>query len=334
MIGQQNNDVERKMIAILKVLSDSPCPLGGRVLARRLGDLGINLGERAVRYHLKLMDERGLTRAVGRKDGRSITKSGLEELGSALVSDRMGLVLTRIETLAYQSSLAPRKTLGKVPINVSLFASDKFRQAVEVMRDAFLAKLGISDLVAIAYAGDKLGEVMVPQGKVGLATVSHVVVFGALLRAGVPADSRFGGMIQMRRHEPIRFVDVIEYAGCSLDPAAVFIAGRMTSVGQAAREGNGRILASFCEIPTLALPKAEAVIKRLEMAGINGLVRLGRVSEPVCEIPVEPSKVGIMLSDGLNPVAAAVEAGCEVINHTMSGVIDFKRLESFGNLGG
>ncbi len=56
MIGQQTQEVERKIIAILKVLSDSPRPLGGRVLARHLGDLGIDLGERAVRYHLKLMD--------------------------------------------------------------------------------------------------------------------------------------------------------------------------------------------------------------------------------------------------------------------------------------
>ncbi len=54
MIGQQTQEVERKIIAILKVLSDSPQPLGGRVLARHLGDLGLGLGERAVRYHLNL----------------------------------------------------------------------------------------------------------------------------------------------------------------------------------------------------------------------------------------------------------------------------------------
>lgn len=56
MIGQAR-EVERKIIATLKVLSDSQQPLGGRVIARRLDELGIDLGERAVRYHLKLMDE-------------------------------------------------------------------------------------------------------------------------------------------------------------------------------------------------------------------------------------------------------------------------------------
>jgi repressor of nif and glnA expression len=65
MIGQEAPDVERKVVAILRVLSDSSEPLGGRVISRRLSDFGIELGERAVRYHLKLMDERGLTRPVG-----------------------------------------------------------------------------------------------------------------------------------------------------------------------------------------------------------------------------------------------------------------------------
>jgi repressor of nif and glnA expression len=65
MIGLDNNKVERKVIAILKVLSDSQEPLGSRVIAYRLRDFGIELGERAVRYHLKLLDERGLTSSVG-----------------------------------------------------------------------------------------------------------------------------------------------------------------------------------------------------------------------------------------------------------------------------
>jgi len=332
MIGQQTQEVERKVIAILKVLSDSPQPLGGRVLARRLGDLGIDLGERAVRYHLKLMDERGLTSPMGRRDGRLITPSGLEELGSALVGDRIGSVATKIEMLSYQSSFDPEKRTGEVPINLSLFPKESFGQTVEVMKGVFDAELCISDLVAVASEGERLGEVIVPKGKVGLATVSSITISGALLKAGIPLDSRFGGILQIRNQEPLRFVDLIEYTGSSLDPSEVFIAGKMTSVGEAARKGNGKILASFWEIPALARPKAENVIKRLELAGMRGLVRLGRVSEPVCELPVVVNKAGMVLTDGLNPVAAAVEAGIEVINHTLSGVIDFEKLRSFWDL--
>ena len=80
MIGQDSHEVERKAISILKVLNESPHPLGARLIARRLKDYGVELGERAVRYHLKLMDERGLTRPLQRRDGREITTQGIEEL--------------------------------------------------------------------------------------------------------------------------------------------------------------------------------------------------------------------------------------------------------------
>ena len=96
MIGSSSVEVERKVLAILRVLNEASHPLGARVLSRQLKDFGIDLTERAVRYHLKLMDERGLTRSVGR-DGRLITPSGVEELKNALVSDKVGFIINRIE---------------------------------------------------------------------------------------------------------------------------------------------------------------------------------------------------------------------------------------------
>ncbi len=331
MIGQETREIERKVIAILKVLSDSPQPLGGRVIARQLGNLGIDLSERAVRYHLKLMDERGLTHPVGRNDGRLITRSGLEELGSALVEDRVGLVTTKIQMLAYQASFDPKKGTGMVPINVSLFPPKELNPALETMKDAFSAGFGINDLIAVASEGENLGKVIVPPGRTGLATVSRIVVYGSLMRAGIPVDSKFGGILQIQNHEPLRFTELIEYGGCSLDPAEVFIAGKMTSVSKAAKEGNGKILASFCEIPAVARSNAEAIIKDLEMAGMEGVVVLGRVGEPVCQLPVAANRVGMVLADGLNLVATAAEAGIEAVNHAMSGVIDFGHMQHLRN---
>jgi repressor of nif and glnA expression len=332
MIGQETREVERKVIAILKVLSDSSQPLGGRVIARRLGDLGIDLSERAVRYHLKLTDERGLTHPVGRRDGRSITPSGVKELGSALVSDRVGSVTAKIEMLTYQTSFDPERGKGNVPINISLFPKENFPQAIEAMRETFEVSLSISDLVAVAYQGERLGEVIVPEGKVGFATISGIVLIGSFLKAGIPMDSRFGGILQIRNHEPLRFVDLIEYIGSSLDPSEVFIASKMTSVGKVAKEGDGKILAGFWELPALGRPETQTVINRLESAGIRGLVMLGRVAEPVCETPVGVNKAGMVITDGLNPVATAVEAGIEAVNHAMCGVIDFSELRSFWDL--
>ena len=328
MIGSDSIDVERKVIAILRVLSDSSEPLGARVIARQLKNHGVDLSERAVRYHLKLMDERGLTQGLGR-DGRMITPSGLEELRSALVSDKVGFVISKIEFLAFRTTFDWEKGSGQVPINTTLFSREKFKQALKAMKDAFASGLCVSDLVAVASEGERLGEVTIPQGKIGFATVCSIVINGTLLKAGIPMDSRFGGILQIRDHKPLRFVELIEYVGSSLDPSEIFITSRMTSVGEVAQKGTGKLLANFREIPAICRPVAEEVIARLEESRLGGLVVMGDIGETVCEVPVGLNKVGIILLGGLNPVAAAVEAGIEGINRAMGGIIDFRELRSF-----
>jgi repressor of nif and glnA expression len=331
MVGFETQEVERKELSILKVLSNSREPLGARVIARRLKDLGVELGERAVRYHLKLMDERGLTQTIGR-DGRLITESGIDELESALVSDKVGFAISRIELLAFRTTFDVKKHTGWIPVNISFFPGEKFERALQVMKPAFAAGLCASNLVAVAQEGEHLGEITVPDGRIGLATVCSIVINGSLLKAGVPIDSRFGGILQVKNHQPLRFVELIHYAGSSLDPSEVFIRARMTSVREAAASGNGKILANFREIPALCRPIAEAVIAKLKETGLGGLLLMGNTSEPVCEMPVELNKVGLVLLGGLNPVAAAEEAGIEAENHAMSTVIEYQKLIKFREL--
>ena len=329
MIGQENREVERKITAILKVLSDSMEPLGGRVISRRLKEHGVNLSERTVRYHLKIMDERGLTQSIGYRDGRSITQPGLEELKSALVCDKIGFVTDRIELLAYLTTFDLTERTGDVPIDVSLFPKKEFAQALEAMKDVFEAGLCASNLVAVASEGERLGETNVPQDKIGFATVCNAIVSGSLLKAGIPVDSRFGGILQIRHHIPMRFVDLIEYEGSTLDPFEIFIAGRMTCVIEAARRGAGKILASFHEIPMPSRSAVEAVVERLGATNLCNLVTVGKANDPVCEIPVRLNRVGLVLPSGLNAVAAAAEMGIDVTSKAMNGVIGVAKLRSF-----
>lgn len=325
----ESQGAERKEIAILKILSDSQEPLGARVIGHQLKDYGLELGERAVRYHLKLLDERGLTYLVGQRDGRVLTDKGLEELKSALVKDKVGFAISRIETLSFRSSFDPQKRSGLVPVNVSFFSRADFERALKAMRPIFDAGFCTSDLVAVASEGKRLGEVNVPQGKMGLATVCSIVFNGALLKAGVPMDSRFGGMLQLRNRKPLRFVELIDYAGCSLDPSTIFIKARMTSVRAAVASGDGAVLANFREIPSICRPVANEVIATLKEAGFHGLVIMGETSQPVCELPVGLNKNGLVLLGGLNPVAAAGEEGIESDNLAMSTVLEYEELVKF-----
>jgi hypothetical protein len=331
-MGFETQDVERKVLSMLKVLSDSQEPLGARVIAQRLKDYGVELGERAVRYHLKLMDERGLTQLVGRRDGRVLTEQGLEEIRSALVTDKVGFAISRIELLAFRTNFNYEKRCGSIPINVSFFPKKKFEKALQAMKPAFKAGLCMSNLVAVASEGEQLGELSVPEGKAGVATVCSIVLNGALLKAGVPMDSRFGGILQIRNHKPLRFVELIHYSGCSLDPSEVFIRAKMTSVGETVRRGEGKILANFREIPALCRPIAQDVVAKLKEAGLGGLIVMGDASEPVCEIPVELNKIGMVLLGGLNPIAAAEEAGIEAENHAMSTLMEYQDLIKFQEL--
>ena len=331
MLQSSSSDAEKKIIAILRVLSESSEPLGSITIARELERYGIFLSERAVRYHLKIADERGHTQPMGR-DGRMITPRGLEELKFALAPDQINFVQEKLELLAFRTTLDPVKRAGLVAINTSLFDKDKFKKALAPMSEAFKAGLCVSSLVAVGSEGEKIGDVVVPSGKIGLATVCSVTINGVMLKAGVPIEYKFGGVLEIKNSSPRRFTAVISYSGTSLDPSEQYILAKMTSVRETARTGNGRILANFREIPAAARSVVEKCISELKDAGIDGVSILGNTSEPVCQIAVGPNRIGMVMLGGLNPVAAAVEAGVEVENISESGMIDFEELRSFQQL--
>jgi repressor of nif and glnA expression len=325
-------DIEKKTLLVLRILHESPDPVGARIISRRMQEHGVNLSERGVRYHLKLMDDRGLTRLIGRHDGRVITDQGIDEIAHARVHDKIGFAISRIEILAFRTSLDLDRRQGLTPVNVSFFPKKVFKKALELMTPAFSAGIHVSELVACAEEGARLGEVTVPAGYVGFATVCSIVVNGILLKSGIPMDSKFGGILQVRDGQPLRFIELIHYSGSSLDPSEVFIRGRMTSVRQAVEKGEGKILANFREIPVPALKLMGQLITKLRNAGIGGVLSIGEIGEPICQIPVDMNRVGMILYGGLNPVACAQEAGIDVENRAMSTVMDYQELQSFREL--
>jgi hypothetical protein len=318
----------RQIISILKILSESSEPLGSRTIARKLELEGIFLSERGVRYHLMTADLRGYTQCLGR-DGRMITPEGRQEVKEALAVQQLGFVREKLEMLAYQTTFDPEKRTGQLSINTSLIKKDKFKRAVLAMKDAFRAGICVSDLVAVASEGEKLGSVVIPNGQIGLATVCSVAINGVLLRAGIPSEYRFGGVLQIRNSEPRRFVAIIEYAGTSLDPSEQFIRAKMTSVSETVKTGSGKIIGVFRTIPAPKREVVEKYITLLKEAGVGGVYALGNTSQPLCQIPVALNRIGIVQLSGLNPIAAASEAGIEIENIAESGLIDFEQLHSF-----
>ncbi len=145
--------------------------------------------------------------------------------------------------------------------------------------------------------------------KVGLATVCSIVINGVLLKAGIPMDSKFAGILQLKDRKPLRFVELIYYSGSSLDPSETFIMAKMTSVRNVLKQGEGKILANFREIPAPCKTLVEELVLKLNKVRIGGVLSIGEVSEPVCQVHVDLNKVGLILTGGLNPIACAQEAG-------------------------
>lgn len=323
------DEIERKSMIILRILNQAGQPLGARIIARKMKDHGVSLSERAVRYHLQFMDQRGLTDLVGRRDGRVITDKGIEELRNARVQDKVGYAISRIEILSYKTTFDISTGKGLVPVNITLFPEKTFPHALSEMEEAFRAGMCVSDLVHIAKPGSFLGDMHIPAGYVGFATVCSIVFNGVLLKQGIPMDSKFGGILQVQDKRPTRFVELIHYSGTSLDPSEAFISAKMTSVREAITSGEGKILANFREVTGICREAVIEIVEKLAKYGLRGVLSIGKMGEAVCQVPVDVNKVGMILMGGLNPVASARESGLSGENFAMSTVIDFGELKPF-----
>jgi len=321
-------DVERKVVAMLKILAGTKEPLGARMISRKLEEDGIHLTERAVRFHLQLMDERGLTRAVGKQDraGRIITDKGREELSNALVSDKVGMVSGRMDELSYRTNFELDKKSGNIILNVSLISNEDFPKALDIVKEAIKARFSMGNLAMIAEEGKEIGNMVVPKGMTALATVCAVTINGILLHHRIPVKSRFGGILQIENSKPLRFTEIIEYSGSSLDPAEIFIKSKMTSVLNVVRSGSGKVLAGFREIPIVSLPEAENILSRLAEMGLYGTLVIGEPNQPTLQIPVSSGYTGLVILAGLNPLAAVEETGISTQNMSLCIMMDFQKL--------
>ncbi len=323
--SRSSADVERKLLAILRIVAESDGPVGARAIANQLHAEGIELSERTVRYHLRLMDERGLTRNLG-EPGRVITDRGMEEIQNAGVSEKLGFVISRIDSLAYRATFDMDAKRGEIILNVSFIPEARFQEALNVMRDVFRAGYCMSELVAVEKAGGRVGAIRVPEGMVGLGTVCTVTINSVLLKRGIPVESKYAGLLEIYRDKPLRFTDLVAYSGTTADPTEFFIVGGMTSVREASLRGHGKVLASFREVPAVAEADLHALLEQYRANGLSGILGVGKPSQPLFEVPVPMERIGFAVVAGLTPIAALTEAGIPVVNKAMSALVPFSQL--------
>ncbi len=320
--------MNKTMLAILKILDKQYNIVGSREISRQLKLHGIDLTERTVRYHFRIMDERGYTEVFG-KEGRKITDKGREELRLALVSERVGFVISKIETLSYLTRLNLDTMKGDAILNISYLPEDKFKHAVKILNQIFSSPYVMSDRLFIAESEQQIGDVITPKGMVGVGTVCSVTINGIFLKAGIPVTSRFGGVVEISDGKPTRFTSLISYEGSSLDPHEIFIKSKMTDVIGAVKRKNGSILASFREIPVVCYEEAKMLAKKMSDAGIDGILIIGEPNKPLLDIPVGIDKVGMIIVGGLNPISALEESGIHTESVAMSTLTEYSNIPNY-----
>lgn len=323
----QGRDIrmQRKLMAILRVLHEADRPLGGARIAQELTTAGIDLSERTVRLYLSHADLEGLTENLGRR-GRRLTAKGSEEVASGLAVDKVGFIASRVEGLAYRMDFRLRRAQGHVILNVSTFDARHFVRACREICRVFEAGLGMGRFLAVSGPGGEMGGFQVPDGQAAVGTVCSVSLNGVLLRTGIAATSVFGGLLEIQDGRPYRFTQIIHYAGSTIDPLEIFIKGHMTTVRDASLTGHGAIGASFREIPAAAVNDARRTLARMEQVGLGGALMVGRPGQALLDVPVPEGRTGMIVAGGLNPLAAVEEIGIPTRNIALHTLYPFERL--------
>lgn len=322
--------MDKKTNTILKIIAGSNHPIGSADIATRLKTLGIAMPERTVRYYLKMLGEEGLVKVFW-KEGRMITSKGREELSDAFVSEKLGFMSSKIDSMAYAMDYDIYKNTGKVILNLSYFYKNDFKDAIAAMSVIFKNKLSTSEKVLVVEGGELLDGIEIPKDRIAFGTLCSINLNGTLLRHSIPVESKFGGLLQIEDERPVRFTEIINYSGSTLDPHEIFIKSKMCSVINAAH-GSGKVLAGMREIPSAACNEAEAIIRKVESTGLGRVMTLGKPGQAICGVTVGAERVGIVVPGGLNPVAAAEESGIVTESKALVTLVDFNRLANFSDV--
>jgi len=317
-------ETRRKLIEILRILDASDDAIGARTIAASLSKRGYPIGERAVRHYLVLLDYKGFTIKIGNA-GRIITEKGLNELNEAIVGDRVGFLITKIEDLVYRTSFDLRQRNGDVIINVATIDKNDFDRALEIAAETINSGYTVSPYVRIVEEGEKVGAVFVPYGSFGLVTMCSMTIDGILIKHGIPSSIKYGGLLRIRNGMPSAYTDLISYQGTSLDPIQVFASRKMTSILSAARQGDGTVLANVKTVPSIAAEKTIELLREAKRAGIVGWI----------ESPLDANFLGVNIGEdvteinifaGANPMASFYELDIKAQVHSISSLMDVKLL--------
>lgn len=243
---------EHKIIEILRILNEQNKPTGSKLIAEELKNKGFNLGERAVRYHMQILDEKGYTERMG-YSGRQITELGRKKLDKGIIYDQVDFIYSKFEEMIYLTSFNYMDRTGNVVVNTSTIYDE---EAFNIIKDVFKSGLCVSPYINLKEGNSK--------EEIQIKTICGTTIDGILLNEGIPTIPLYGGLVKIRDYVPTKFTELISYKKTSVTPLDAFVAPGMTSVLDVINTGNGTIPANFRLIPSVGRERALNIINKLE----------------------------------------------------------------------
>ncbi len=308
---------ERKYIEILRILREHKEPVGAKRLSELMAERGFVLSDRAVQYYLSYLDTMGFTEKIGNQ-GRILTPDGRQETDNALVDDRIGFIISKLERLAYRSTFNPSSSTGDVAYNLSIVPEASFESAKAAFDEVIKAECGFFSSYRVIDRDPR-----VPPGFVGFISICSISMDGVFQRKGIPVKMAFGGRLEIEQGIPKRFKDLIGYQGTTIDPLELFISSGLTSIAGFARTKSGIALANVREVPSAA---KEQVVETISLMNACGFVFPVSIGNQVFNLPENPFRLSIVAFSGLNFIANCVEHGIDIKTEIGAGNIQFSKI--------
>ncbi|HTY14746.1 MAG TPA: NrpR regulatory domain-containing protein [Methanoregulaceae archaeon] len=308
---------ERKYIEILRILKEHNEPVGAKRLSEIMAERGFILTDRAVQYYLQYLDEMGFTEKVGNM-GRILTEAGVSETDCALVGDRIGFIISKLERLAYRTTFDPESGTGDVAYNLSMVPKSQEEQLCGVFDEIIKSGCGFFNSYKILD-----NDPRVPPDLVGIITLCSISMDGVFQRNGIPVRMAYGGRLLIENGIPVSFLDLIGYRGTTIDPLQLFISAGLTSVRSLVRTKSGVGLANVREVPGPAESRVKELIGAMQKCGFAFPVSMGH---EVLNLSPNPDRIAIVSFSGMNYIANAVEQGLKITTEIGAGNIRFSKI--------
>ncbi|WP_405264546.1 NrpR regulatory domain-containing protein [Methanobrevibacter sp.] len=309
------SESEYRMIEILRVLAKREQPTGSKVIADELKEKGFNLGERAVRYHMQILDEKGYTEKKG-YSGRVITDLGREKLEKGLIYDQVDFIYSKFEEMIYLTDFTYMTQQGNVVVNTSTIYNE---ESINIMKEIYKSGLSVSPYVNIKE--DKI------TGEIEVTTICGTTIDGVLLKEGIPTQPQYGGLLKIEDYQPVKFTEIISYKKTSVTPLDAFANSNLTSVLDVINNGCGLIPANFRLIPGVARERTIEILNELAKIGIGGVIGLSEEGEDLLGLPVPEGMVGMAIIGGITPFCAVKEMGEDIDLRIAENLYDFNSLK-------